>query len=483
MAAVRSRLAGEGGPYGLLDSAALFEAAELFAHTTEAGQVPETCHLVGLLHWHRAMALADERGQHETLTAVRLFYVVHESRSGLPLPEPLLHSFAGPTGPPGDRGAIWQLLLTVLDSWLHDGSDPHHLRMAAAAGRNAVRDTPHRHPRRAGYLTFLCTAQQLLFEHSGDMATLEGAVEAGRSAAAEAYADDPDRGMYLSTLANGLRLLFEHTGRPEAVRESVDAARYAVRVTAPDHDQRHVPLSALSLSLGKLYDLTDEAALLEEAIEVSTAAEALSLSQGGSTALTVLTNHSSMLRHRFERTGDQSALNQAIAVARRAVDGSPPGTALRWGFLHNLGSLLYAQFERIGDLPALDEAVDLGRAVVAAIPEDHTDAPLYQTALVGGLRSRFQLTGDAALLREAVFWGRAAVEATPQDHPNRFMYLSNLAVALRAEGTHTDDLRILGQSVEVHRLAAASARGRVLALALTNLGVSLQTYFEHTGDP
>ncbi|MEU0519994.1 CHAT domain-containing protein [Streptosporangium sp. NPDC006007] len=464
----------------MLDSAAPLEAAELFAHTTDAGDVLETCHLVGLLHWKRAMALTDERNRRELLTAVPLLYVVHEFRSGLPLPEPLLHSFSEPTGTPDDRDAIWRLLLTALDSWVIDGGDPHNLRMAVAAGRNAVRDTPRPHPLRARRLTFLCGAQQFLFEHSGDMATLKEAVEAGRSAAAEAYADDPDRGMYLSTLANGLRVLFERTGEPEPLRESVDTARLAVRATAPGHDQRVVPLSALSLSLGLLYGLTDDAALLEEAIKVSAAAEAHA--QGGSAPLSVLTNHSSMLRHRFERTGDQSVLNQAIAVARRAVDGAPSGTS-RWGCLHNLGSLLQAQFEHTGDLSALDEAIDLERAVIGALPKGHTDAPLYQSTLVGELKSRFQLTGDIALLREAASWGRAAVEATPHDHPNRAMYLSNLALVLRVEGEYTDDPRVLGQSVEVNRLAVASARGRLRAGVLTNLGASLNRYFERTGDP
>ncbi|MFH8477209.1 tetratricopeptide repeat protein [Streptomyces sp. NPDC018000] len=81
---------------------------------------------------------------------------------------------------------------------------------------------------------------------------------------------------------------------------------------------------------------------------------------------------------RFERRGDLADLDQAVAVARQAVEVAPSGHPDRAALLNNLGSALRARFERRGDLAGLDQAVELARQALAESP---VDGPRYPTIL------------------------------------------------------------------------------------------------------
>ncbi|MGD9486312.1 tetratricopeptide repeat protein, partial [Streptomyces sp. TRM70308] len=71
-------------------------------------------------------------------------------------------------------------------------------------------------------------------------------------------------------------------------------------------------------------------------------------------------------------------LNQAVAVAREAVEAVPSGHPDRAALLNNLGSALRARFERTGDLADLDHAIELTRQALAESP---VDGPRYPTIL------------------------------------------------------------------------------------------------------
>ncbi|WP_436756754.1 CHAT domain-containing protein [Streptosporangium sp. V21-05] len=480
VAALRSRLGGDGGPYALLDSAVLTEAVELFESTALSRDIPQTCHLVGTLHWRRAELLGDERAEREIALASRLLLVVHQAGSGGRLPEPLLRSFSRSPRIWNDGGMTWERLFMMIEPLLRNGGDPYSARLVVAAARNAVRGTRPGHPERVGHLALLGAAQNRLFECSGNMAALEEAIEVGNQAVAEAHTDE-ERVRCLNGLATSLRNRFERTGDLRSLREAVDAGRRALRVTPHGYDRRHVVLDTLGTALRVLYELTGDAASLDEAVEMASAA-VQAVSRNVPEAAVLLTNHSAALRARFERTGGQSVLNEAITAARRAVGEAPPGTPLHLACRHNLGGLLKAQFEQTGDLPALDEAIEVTREVVRATPGDHPDAPLYQSALVGQLLVRFEQDGDLAGLDEAISFGHAAVEAAPEDHPNRAFFLNNLAVVLKAMAGHTGDLSLHERAIGFQRLAAGTASGGKRAGILTTLASSLQAYFDRTGD-
>ncbi|GII64948.1 CHAT domain-containing protein [Sphaerisporangium krabiense] len=475
LAALRSRTGG----YAVLDPSALAEAEALFAATTRVHDLPETCHAAGTLHWRRARSLADERAAHEVDVAVLLFMMVHRSGSPLPLPEPIASSLAEDLAdPPGDL--TWMRFLEVLETWLSNGADPYRLRLAVHVGRNAARSTPAGHPARSVHLIFLANALRCLFEHSGDLASLDEATEIGQRGAAEAWTDE-DRAAFLAGLATSLRVRYEHTGDVSALHRSAETSRWVLRIIPDDHPRRFVVLMELSLALRTLYHRTDDPALLDESCALGAAAiEAFSADSPPPAEM--LTNHSSALRALFERTGRQKVLGEAIAVARRAAGRALPRTPVQVACRYNLAGLLREQFEHTGDLPALDEAITLARAVVDVTGPLHPDAPLYRSALTAWLVDRFQRTGDPATLDEAIALGRTALEAVSEEHPLWTQSATNLAVALKAKADHIGDAGLLGEAIALHRRSARNAHGRFRAGAATVLANALLASYELTGD-
>ncbi|MBO3748379.1 CHAT domain-containing protein [Streptosporangiaceae bacterium NEAU-GS5] len=381
---------------------------------------------------------------------------------------------------PEESDTSWRRLIVLLEPWFTNRGDPHSLRLAVSAGRNAVRDTYRGHSERVSRLGFLGSALQALHEHTGDMGALEEAIEISAAAAQEARTAE-DTAQSLTGLALCLRLQAERTGGLQPLRRAIDVYRRALTVIPEGHDQRDVLLGGLSVALRRLYDVTGDPAALEEAVTMSSAAVDAG-SEGDPGRVVSLVNHGNVLLAQFERTGSQSVLNEAIATARRAASAAPPHTLLRWSCLSNVGLLLQTQFEQTGDLTALEESIEVGRAVVAATPEGHPDAARYQSALATRLRDRFARTGDLSALDEAISLGEVAVRTTPADHPIRGIFLGAQAGALQAKARHTGDPDLLMEAIDCYRLAARAIADRQRVAALTNLTGALCAYFDRTGE-
>ncbi|MEU3654441.1 CHAT domain-containing protein [Streptomyces sp. NPDC032161] len=454
---------------------------ELFAGTIRTQDIVETCHLVGMLHWQRGLALADKRALPEVRTATALLVVVSLLKPELPLPEPVPRPPGAPLRPDGE--ATWEDLLQALVLHLDDGADAHSARLTICSARNAVADAAEDPALLTGRLRTLGAAWQRLYEHTGELADIQQAVAVARRAAKQPAITSTDQTMSLHNLAESLRALFNRTGDVRHLREAVDVGREVVREVSQADPKRYVSLGGLADSLRMLYERTDDGALLDEALRLSTAALAAvpESDRGRSVALV---NSTILLRYQFERTGDQSVLNEAIALSRSAVREAPRGTPVQQTALYNMGNLLHVLSERTGDMTALDEAIKATSAVVDLTSPEHPDGPLYRSTLVGMLNQRFNQAGDTHALDRAIALGSEAVAATPGDHPNRWMYLANLAVVLKAKAHHTKDLGSLRHAIAFERemtdLASGSG-GRHQAAVLTNLGNSLRSYFEQFG--
>ena len=315
-AAVRSRLDGAAGPYGLLDPAALTEAVELFTSTTRTQDIVETCHLVGMLHWKRGLALADKRALPEIRTATALLVVVSLLKPELPLPEPVPRPPGAPLRPDGE--ATWEDLLQALALHLDEGADAHSARLTICAARNAVADAAEDPALLVRRLMALGAAWQRLGEHTGELADIQQTVAVARDTVTRAAIAGTDRTMALHNLAESLRALFKRTGDVRHLRDATEIGREVVREVSQTDIERYVSWGGLADSLRMLYERTDDGALLDEALRLSTAAlEAVPESDRDRSI--VLVNSTILLRYQFERTGDQSVLNEAIAMSRSAV--------------------------------------------------------------------------------------------------------------------------------------------------------------------
>ena len=132
-----------------------------------------------------------------------------------------------------------------------------------------------------------------------------------------------------------------------------------------------------------------------------------------------LTNLTSALLGRFQRTGAVQDLDEAIRVGRQAAEVAPDDHPNRGVMLSNLGATLTVRFERTGAVQDLDEAIRAFQDAVAATPDDERGRNVMLSSLGGALRARFDRTGAVQDLDEAIRVGQDAVAATPDDHPHR----------------------------------------------------------------
>jgi hypothetical protein len=190
---------------------------------------------------------------------------------------------------------------------------------------------------------------------------------------------------------------------------------------------------------------------------------------------------------RYYRTGDATALSEAIAVLRRGAEGSAGGTdTVRLALLATLAAALHASYQRTGDASTLAEAVTAGREALGLAERHHPDRRaqlLSNLAVIVGTDA--DRTGDPAAAREHIALIRAAVEtAGPRDHDRRALFLSNLAAAQVGLFELTGDLSLLREAAGALRAAVSETGPRApqRAVYLSNLGVALRELFEHTGD-
>ncbi|WP_158854087.1 CHAT domain-containing protein [Saccharothrix deserti] len=441
----------------------------------------ETCFLIGLLHWSRGTAFADERARLEAHTAIAFLFIAHEA--GVPLPEPLPRIVASTPLPPIDGvsahdSTVWDLLLFVTEPLLGMGADAQGARVLAALFRNAVADAVPDAPSRPLRVSALVGTLRTLFERTNDLAPLEEAIAVCRAELVGAI-PDAERAMHEYNLAESLRMMHERTGDVAVLEEAVARQRTVLKIDINEH-RRFAPLLGHSVALRRLFDLGGDAALLDEAIESARAAAELAT---GLDRAKALGNLGSVLADRFDHGGRQETLNEAITVTRRAVKHLPAGTALQVTCRYNLATLLSAQFDRNGDLSALEEAAASVRAALAAMPAGSPENAHYQAALTGYLINQYSRTRDVEVLDEAIRWGRTAVADTPADHPDRAYYVANLLSALRLKAEEADDRDAFDEALVLARdVMRSEVAGRRRGQLLVNVVNVLQMHYVETGE-
>ena len=190
-----------------------------------------------------------------------------------------------------------------------------------------------------------------------------------------------------------------------------------------------------------------------------------------------------MLRLYAERTGDEDALTEAIAIARQLVAVAAPGTP-RAGPLSNLSVVLRLQFEFADDPGVLGEAVATGRAAAAAAADDDRLLSSVLSNLGNTLRSGYERAGGEDRLAESLDVLRRAVALAPSGHPDRQQVLANADRVLELSYEHTKEAALLAEWERVRRewLAARPAAEAIPGTDLASLAEISRKRFEVTGE-
>ncbi|MFI0480909.1 CHAT domain-containing protein [Actinomadura sp. 9N215] len=300
-------------------------------------------------------------------------------------------------------------------------------------------------------------------------------------------ADHPRLGVVLGIAAQTLTQRYRDAGQEAELAEAVALARRAVRWYARQMPGVWQPRTHLAQALLCLHEVNNDVAVVDEAIEQY----AICLAQCPDEAVVarahVLLELGNARRLRYERTGDLDDLQQAILAVHQARDGMPADDEHYATLLGNLSGFLYYMYERTGNESTHNEAVAAGRAALEA--EGSTRQSLRTLNNLGSsLVQRFVRTRDSRVLDEAVDLLERAVEGTPERDPELPARLTNLAEAQGYRYVQFGDLEALDESITLGRraLAALSARppyDRLRCGTAARLGHRLRLRYVRTGDP
>lgn len=254
-----------------------------------------------------------------------------------------------------------------------------------------------------------------------------------------------DKTVVLCTL---LAAVLDRVEDPRPLREAVEAARRAVDALPPGHARWAVLQSQLGSVFRDWYQRTGELSALREAIDRGRRSAA-----AGPRSPMTLSNLSNVLLDAFRRVGDIAFLEEAIATGRASVDVTPQDDPQLVMYLSNLGAALHEWADRTGDDTAEAEALRTARRAVALTSEDHPAHALYLSNLASSLKTSYHRTKDKALLAEAIEVGRRAVGATPAEDPRRPHRLGVFGGVLQAWFEATHELPALHEAVQVFREA------------------------------
>lgn len=134
----------------------------------------------------------------------------------------------------------------------------------------------------------------------------------------------------------------------------------------------------------------------------------------------------------------------------------------------NVADLLYARFKQLGSVSDLDEAIALARDALEPLPQGHLHRAVALANVAYYLNARFTQLGIPSDLDEALGLERGALELHPKGHPDRAPSLGHLAQCLLARfkysGLHdTRDLQepfsIYSQLSELSQTVSSATLG------------------------
>jgi hypothetical protein len=348
----------------------------------------------------------------------------------------------GPAGDLAGAPCLSALALAYANRFSYTG-ELEDLDQAIAAGHEAVASAPEGHPGKAACLSNLGTALNRRYEQVGDTDALDEAITVHWQAV-RATPAGPRRARYLSNLGYTLRSRFAAAteglltrGSPTTdIQESVTAFEEAVAMAGSQETDRPGYVAGLGLSLVMAAERGADPDGLYRAI-TTLEPEAGALGDSKHPVRHILfASLGNAWRARFDATGDQDAIQNAITWFRKAADAVPRDHPRRAEALASLGAALLRRFERAGD------EADARAALAACKPAAGiATAP----ALTRGLAART--------------WGEAAAGmGDPHEAANGFAAAVNLLDAVAWRGLRrSDQERQLGRFVALACDAAAWA--------------------------
>ncbi|ACU75428.1 conserved hypothetical protein [Catenulispora acidiphila DSM 44928] len=311
---------------------------------------------------------------------------------------------AAPPGHPVHANAMSNLSGALRARYEHQ-RDPQDLDEAVDAARHAVAATPEPGPDRSRFLANLASVSHMRYHRTADLADLNAAVDAARAATAATDPRAATRGHRFATLSGVLLDRYELGGMSADLDEAVDAGLPAAAAMPEDHPDLPALVARVGEAIRRQAERTGDAERLDAAVALARRAIDLTPETDQAAKAARRLNLAVALLHRAESFPDRRAdLDEAIAVGRQAT--ADPGWArVRILALTNLSTALRRRFERSANRADLDAAVAAGREAVRVAGHEVTGGFEHAVALTNlgsTLAVRLEKSAEAGDLAEAV---------------------------------------------------------------------------------
>ncbi|KAK1456147.1 hypothetical protein CMEL01_16559 [Colletotrichum melonis] len=237
-------------------------------------------------------------------------------------------------------------------------------------------------------------------------------------------------------------------------------------------------LRRLSLIREDQYLLTGATADIDDAITIARMAIDV-LPRGHNCLGRYLSRLSLALGTRYLRTEAIQYLEEAIRIARRAVDATPQNHPDRAECLNTLGVQYFSRHSRTEALSDLEEAIDLFRGAVQATPPYHPSRTGHLSNLGLRIGDRYLFTQNITDLNEAIEIARETVRETPDSHPDYARFLGNLGYGLGQRHSHTGSRTDLDEAILISRKAVETTHPNSpdLLWRMCNLGTQFHSQY------
>jgi len=195
-----------------------------------------------------------------------------------------------------------------------------------------------------------------------------------------------------------------------------------------------------------------------------------------------INNLAAALRARFRQGGQHCDLNEAILLDKQALELRSSPHPLRSESLNNLGVDLWERFIQSGQQSDLNEAISLYRQALELRPPTNPHRPDTLNNLALALLILFWQGNEQNDFDEAISLARQALELLAPSHPNQSDSIDIFAFALWTKvelgGGQKSDL---DEAISMHRQALnlRPSPHPLRSTSLNNLANALHTRFEH----
>jgi tetratricopeptide (TPR) repeat protein len=403
-------------------------AAALHAHVTPegAGDAQVFCAL-GNLSW--AQYVATEGTDAEAGGAALFFLAPVYGIDAEAVPEPLhpvMAALLDQSGTTGIDAAVAYDLGTGLLEFYHRHQYVTALPVAERLLTVAANALPPSEPWHGSALSTLSAVVAYESALNPDPAVVEFAVRCADAAVAATPGDPPEQTRRLANLGFALTKLADRTGDRETALRGVAVHRRVLNEAAPDDPVRPLVTANLGEALVGIAQRFEDDAALEEGAELLRQSLAVTPPESRAYAARLATLGTALLGAAVA-SGD---FGPAIETFRRAADAAPPGTE-RIVALANLAYAMYGQALASSGTAGLDEAEAMALRALGDTPSGHWLRHQTLFVLSSVRAARFDIRKDPADLDAALADAREALELTPPGDHKLTRRVADLADLLR----------------------------------------------------